>query len=102
MRRRLDFVTPWRLSFAAVVLVGAAVLVAVFGIGDGADAGSQRIVVSDSACGFDWAAPRAGRTVFAVENTSKTRTYSVTLIGSDTSSIYGQIDALAPSTELPL
>jgi len=104
MRRRHGFATPRRLSLGAVAIVGAGMLVAVFGFGVGnrADAASNRIVVSDSGCGFDWSAPRAGRTVFTVENTSKTRTYGVTLIRPDGSSIYGQIDALAPSTDLPL
>jgi len=104
MGRRAGLATSRRVSLAAVAILSAGVLVAVFGFGvwNRADAASNRIVVSDSECGFDWAAPRAGRTVFTVENTSKTRTYSVTLTGSDQSSIYGQIDALAPSTQLPL
>jgi high-affinity iron transporter len=63
---------------------------------------ANRIVVSANACGFNWRPPRSGETVFTVENTTPGTVYSVEILDADLSSIYGQIQALAPSTELPL
>jgi high-affinity iron transporter len=88
------------------VLLGAGVLVAVAAVGGYAlTRGSgvpNRIVVSQDGCGFGWTPPRSGRTVFTVENTTPKTVYSVEIMNASLSSIYGQIDALAPSTDLPL
>ncbi|HWB22447.1 MAG TPA: EfeM/EfeO family lipoprotein [Gaiellaceae bacterium] len=86
------------LGVCALIVAGA-ILVALLTGGGGH---STRIVVSDSGCGFDWVAPHSGRTVFTVQNTTPKTIYSVALVGADQSSIYGQIEALAPSTEVPL
>ena len=56
------------------------------------------ISVSDSACGPDFVAPPAGRSVLTFANTSRHTTYSVDLIGSDQVSVYGEIQTLAPGT----
>ena len=59
-------------------------------------------MVSSSECGRDWTAPRSGRTVFTVENATPSTVYSVVLANPDQSRIFGQIEMLEPSTELPL
>jgi high-affinity iron transporter len=64
--------------------------------------GSGRIVASSSHCGFHWKAPPSGRTVFTVANTTPDTVYSVVLVSSDQSRIFGQIKTLDPGTELPL
>jgi hypothetical protein len=58
--------------------------------------------VSSSQCGLDWAPPRSGRTVFTLENTTPHTVYSVVLANAYQSKIFGQIETLEPSTELPL
>jgi high-affinity iron transporter len=87
------------IAIAAVAAVGAATAFALTR-GSGAEAG--RIVVSSSQCGRDWTPPRSGRTVFTVENTTSRTVYSVVLANADQSRIFGQIETLEPSTELPL
>jgi hypothetical protein len=57
--------------------------------------GPNHVVVSATACAPGWVAPRSGRTVLSVENTSKT-TFDVDLVGQDQVSIYGEIELLAP------
>jgi high-affinity iron transporter len=84
----------------AIVAVGAAAAFALTRGGGGAQAG--RIVVSSSQCGLDWTAPRSGRTVFTVQNTTPDTVYSVVLTNAYQSKIYGQIELLEPSTTLPL
>jgi high-affinity iron transporter len=84
---------------ACVVL--AAVAVGVFELTRGGG-GARTVVVSQTGCGFDWVAPRSGETLFTVRNTTPKTVYSVVLVGADQSTIYGQIDSLAPGTELPL
>jgi high-affinity iron transporter len=60
--------------------------------------GGGTIVVSDAACAPGWVAPRSGRTVFEVENTSKDTIYGVDLVGANQVSVYGEIETLAPGT----
>jgi high-affinity iron transporter len=85
----------------AVVVVAAVGAAGAFALTrGGAEAG--RIVVSSSQCGRDWTPPRSGRTVFTVENTTPRTVYSVVLANADQSRIFGQIETLDPSTELPL
>ena len=86
-------------AIAAVAAVGAA---AAFALTRGGGAEAGQIVVSSSQCGRDWAPPRSGRTVFTVENTTPGTVYSVVLANAYQSRIFGQIETLEPSTELPL
>jgi high-affinity iron transporter len=90
----------------AAALLGVAVLVAAavggaYALTRGSSV-ANRIVVSEDGCGFGWTPPRSGRTVFTVANTTPKTVYSVEIMNASLSSIYGQIDALAPSTDLPL
>jgi high-affinity iron transporter len=86
-------------AVATVAVVAAATAFALTR-GSGAEAG--RIVVSSSQCGRDWTPPRSGRTVFTVANTTPRTVYSVVLANAAQSRIFGQIEKLDPSTELPL
>jgi high-affinity iron transporter len=88
------------IAVVAVVAAGGVTAFALTRGGGGAEAG--RIVVSSSQCGRDWSPPRSGRTVFSVENTTPGTVYSVVLTNAYQSKIFGQIEALEPSTELPL
>jgi high-affinity iron transporter len=85
-------------AVVAVAAVGAATAFAL--TRGGARAG--RIVVSSSQCGLDWTAPRSGRTVFTVQNTTPNTVYSVVLTNAYQSRVFGQIELLEPSTTLPL
>ncbi len=95
VRRAVPFAIVAVVVIAAVGSAGAFALTR-----GGAEAG--RIVVSASQCGRDWAAPRSGRTVFTVENTTPHTEYRVVLANADQSRIFGQIEMLEPSTQLPL
>ena len=86
-------------AIAAVAAVGAA---AAFALTRGGGAEAGRIVVSSSQCGRDWTPPRSGRTVFTVANTTPRTVYSVVLANAYQTRIFGQIETLEPSTELPL
>jgi high-affinity iron transporter len=82
--------------------VAAAMLVAALGglvasARDG-DASGDRIVVSETGCAPGFVAPRAGRAVLTVANTSERTTYSVDLVGADQVSVFGEIETLAPGT----
>jgi iron uptake system EfeUOB component EfeO/EfeM len=81
------------------VLAGVAVWV---GVGMAAAGGAHPIVVTSSACAPGWTAPRSGRTVFQVANRSASSIYEVDLVGANGASVYGEIEMLAPGTELPL
>jgi high-affinity iron transporter len=85
-----------------VLGIGAVAAASVFALTRSGGAEAGRIVVSSSQCGLDWVAPRSGRTVFTVENTTPRSVFSVVLANTDQSRIYGQIERLEPSTELPL
>jgi high-affinity iron transporter len=90
------------LAFAGIAaVVGAGALVAAFVLARGGS-GAHRVVVSDTGCGFHWTPPRSGRTIFSISSASADTTFSVAIVGADQRSIYGQIDELAPGTELPL
>ena len=82
----------------AVTLVAA---VAASALTRGGDA-SARIVVSSTHCGFDWRAPASGRTVFTVENRDAGHRLQRRAGSADQTRIFGQIETLNPSTELPL
>jgi high-affinity iron transporter len=86
-------------AVAAVAAVGAA---GTFALTRGSGAEAARIVVSSSQCGRDWTPPRSGRTVFTVENTTPRTVYTVVLANAGQSRIFGQIERLEPSTQLPL
>jgi iron uptake system EfeUOB component EfeO/EfeM len=83
-----------------VVALGVATAVLVL-TGRGGSANAA-IVVSDSACAPNWAAPASGRTIFDVENTSASTVYDVQLVGAERGAIYGEIHMLAPATTVPL
>jgi iron uptake system EfeUOB component EfeO/EfeM len=57
------------------------------------------ITVSSTACAPGWAAPHSGQTVFTVDNVSKATIYEVELVGANQTSVYGEIEMLAPGTE---
>jgi high-affinity iron transporter len=81
----------------AVLVVGVAAVTIAAGR-DGSSHSNNRIVVSDTACAPRWVAPRSGRTVFSVQNTSKTAVYDVDLDGGDHVSVYGEVERLGPMT----
>jgi high-affinity iron transporter len=90
---------------AAVVLVIAltgGLLVALRGHRAGADVASSAVTVSNAACGPNWVAPRSGETTFEVDNTTKSTIFGVDLVGADQLTVYGEIEMLAPGTEVPL
>ena len=97
---RMRRAVPIAIAVVAIAAVGSAGAFALTRGGGGAEAG--RIVVSSSQCGLDWKAPPSGRTVFTVENTTPRTVYSVVLANAYQSKIFGQIETLEPSTELPL
>jgi high-affinity iron transporter len=57
------------------------------------------ITVSSTACAPGWQAPHSGRTVFTVDNVSAGTIYEVELVGASQTSVYGEIEMLAPGTE---
>src|SRR5580700_5341673 len=57
------------------------------------------ITVSSTACAPGWQAPHSGRTVFTVDNVSAGTIYEVELVGANQTSVYGEIEMLAPGTE---
>jgi high-affinity iron transporter len=85
---------------AIAVCAAAAAVTAFAAVRGGGD--PRRIVVSDAGCAFDWKPPHSGRTIFTVANTTSSTVYSVALVGANQSTIYGQINELAPGTALPL
>jgi high-affinity iron transporter len=91
-------------SFRGRVAIGVCVCLlagAVGGIvasGSAGGGGGDRIVVSGTACAPGWVAPRTGRTVFTVENTSNDTIFGVDLVGANQVSVYGEIETLAPGT----
>jgi len=57
------------------------------------------ITVSSTACAPGWQAPRSGGTVFTIDNVSAGTIYEVDLVGANQTSVYGEIEMLAPGTE---
>ncbi len=57
------------------------------------------ITVSSTACAPGWQAPRSGRTVFTIDNVSAGTIYEVDLVGANQTSVYGEVEMLAPGTE---
>ncbi|HZQ81533.1 MAG TPA: EfeM/EfeO family lipoprotein [Gaiellaceae bacterium] len=88
----------WWPAAGAVVVAAAAIGGVAFAATRGGSAPAHRILVTDTACAPHWAAPRSGRTVFTVENTSKVTTYNIDLASSNHVSVYGQIEGLDPGT----
>jgi high-affinity iron transporter len=98
---------PWQ----AVVPVAVSAVLAAGSIGLGtagvaqaqnqAAAGTPAalITVSSTACAPGWQAPRSGRTVFTVDNVTAATIYEVDLVGANQTSLYGEIEMLAPGTE---
>jgi high-affinity iron transporter len=57
------------------------------------------VTVSSTACAPGWRAPRSGRTVVTVENVTAATIYEVDLVGANQTSLYGEIEMLAPGTK---
>jgi high-affinity iron transporter len=60
---------------------------------------ARQITVSSTACAPGWKPPGSGRTVFTVDNVTAATTYAVDLVGANQTSVYGEIEMLAPGTE---
>jgi high-affinity iron transporter len=57
------------------------------------------VTVSSTACAPGWRAPRSGSTVFTVDNVTAATIYEVDLVGANQTSLYGEIEMLAPGTK---
>ncbi|MGD0810629.1 MAG: EfeM/EfeO family lipoprotein [Acidimicrobiales bacterium] len=64
----------------------------------GPGAAARSIAVSSTACAPGWHAPPSGRTVFTIDNVSAGTVYEVDLVGASQTSVYGEIEMLAPGT----
>ncbi len=103
---------PWRAAVPAAlaaVLVAGGVVVSIGGtalakgrvpqVEAGGGTPTALITVSSTACAPGWQAPHSGRTVFTVDNVSAGTIYEVELVGANQTSVYGEIEMLAPGTE---
>lgn len=101
------FVGGRRRAIIGVLLTAAVAggVVLAFGPGSGAASNDQQshpITVSATRCAPGWLAPHSGQTVFNVTNTSKDTIYGVDIVGANQLTVYGEIEMLAPGTEVPL
>jgi high-affinity iron transporter len=87
-----------RIAIAVCLCLLAGAVGGIVASGSAGGGGDGRIVVSGTACAPGWVAPRSGRTVFTVENTSTDAIYGVDLVGANQISVYGEIEMLAPGT----
>ncbi|MGP0032115.1 MAG: imelysin family protein [Acidimicrobiales bacterium] len=101
----------WRASRAvwagAVIALAASVGAALFvGLAPSAHANGGSapgtVDVSDRACAPGWTAPHSGQVTFNVDNTSKNGIFGVDLVGANQTSVYGEIEMIAPGTEVPM
>ena len=89
---------------AAVVVVSIAIAVsaAVAIEGPNADAAPVPVItVSTRSCAPGWTAPSAGQRTFSVKNTSG-ELFDVELVGADQVTVYGEIEKVAPRTDVDL
>jgi len=66
---------------------------------EGGGSSTALITVSSTACAPGWQAPHSGRTVFTIANVTAGTIYEVDLVGANQTSVYGQIEMLAPGTK---
>ncbi len=88
-----------RIAAAALILVASCAGHHQPGAADAADA--PDVVVATSGCATGWQAPGSGRHMLTVRNTT-TSPYSVELLGADQTSVFGEIELLAPQTSRPM
>ncbi len=104
---------PWQAAVPAALAAALVAGVVVLSIGGGTAQAKGRlpqaearggtptalITVSSTACAPGWQAPHSGRTVFTVDNVSAGTIYEVELLGANQTSVYGEIEMLAPGTK---
>jgi high-affinity iron transporter len=93
-----------RLGLLSGLMSGAIIVV---GLPSLASAGSSKadpkftVPISATSCAKGWSGTGSGRHQFEVRNSS-TELFSVELVGADQTSVYGEIETLAPNTTVPL
>lgn len=90
---------------ALTLLTGAAAALGVLGgaSSQAADRSSAwTIVLTTTACGPQWNPPTSGQHLLAVRNASRHSIYDVDLVGANQVDVYGEIEMIAPGTNVSM